>query len=76
MANESHGQAATALQLLADVSVDRRNELQHFDDDSAPFDSDDNNDVDVPIFDRFYEQGGSTALLEMTNFDPTSCLAI
>ena len=56
--------------------MDRRNELRQYDPDSDPFDSDENVDSDAPIFDRFYEQGGSAAILEMTNFDPTQFLGI
>ena len=76
MANVSHAQAATALQLLSDAAVDRRNELQQFEDDSDPNGSEENDDSDAPLFDRFYEQGGYVVVLEMPNFDPTQSSAI
>ena len=76
MTNVSQAQAATALQLLADAAVDRRNELRHYHDDSGLFDSDENIDSDAPIFDRFYQQGGSAAILERMNFDPIQFLGI
>ena len=50
--------------------MDCGNELRQYDDDSDHFDPDKSVDSNAPIFDRVYEQGGSAAILEMTNFDP------
>ena len=76
MATVIHAQAATAFRLFAIAHVHRRNELHQFEGDNYLFDSDENNDSDAPIFDRFYEQGGFETVLDMTNFELTKFLAV
>ena len=71
----SQSQAATALQLLADAAVERNNEIYRYEQDDAA-ETDEEADSESPTFDRFYEQGGSAAIIEMTNFDPTQFLGV
>ena len=71
----TQSQAATALQLLADAAVERNNEISRYEQDDAA-ETDEDVDSESPTFDRFYEQGGSAAIIEMTNFDPTQFLGI
>lgn len=56
-ANVSHAKAATALRLHAYEAVDQHNEPQKFENDSDPFDSDENNDSDAPILINFTSMG-------------------
>ena len=60
---------AQALQHLSTAAIDRRNELEEFDGVHLE-NSDEENGSDAPIFDKFYEEGGAAAILEMTNFSP------
>ena len=53
----SHAKAATALRLHAYEAVDQHNEPQKFENDSDPFDSDENNDSDAPILINFTSMG-------------------
>ena len=41
-----------------------------------PKNSDEENGSDAPIFDKFYEEGGAAAILEMTNFSPPQFVGI
>ena len=75
MACFSSHDAAQALQLLATASIDRRNELEAFEDE-RPEDSDEDNGTHAPIVDRFYEQGGAKAIVEMTKFNPAQFIGI
>ena len=61
MASFSSHDAAQALQLLSTAAIDRRNELEGFEDE-RPSDSDEENGTDAPLFDRFYDQGGERQL--------------
>ena len=55
MACFSSHNVAQAIQLLAIASIDRRNELDAFEN-KRPEDSDEDNGTDAPIVDRFYDQ--------------------
>ena len=71
----TQSQAATALQLLADAAVERNNEISRYEQDDGA-ETDEEVESELPTFDRFYEQAGSPAIIEMTNFDPTQFLGI
>ena len=71
----TQSQAPTALQLLADAAVERNNEISPYEQDDAA-ESDEKVVCESPTFDRFYEQGGSAAITEMTSFDLTQFLGI
>lgn len=65
MANITNSYAATALQLLADAALECQEEVRAFDEAPEVIDSDEEKTSDAPIFDQFYDQGGSTASVEM-----------
>ena len=68
-------EAAQTLQLLSTAAIERRNELELYD--TAPLeDTDEDNGTDLPIYDQFYDQGGSRAIVEMINFSPAQFLGI
>ena len=60
-----------ALNILADVAADRQNSLEQYPTRPHIADSDDEPDSQSPIFDQFYQRGGSSAILTLTNFTPT-----
>lgn len=68
--------ATRALNLLAEAAVEREQELQQYAAEPEQSDSDEETDSDMPIFDQFYEQGGSAAIVSMTNFDPQKLFQI
>lgn len=59
-----------ALRLLADAAADREHELNCYSAQPDNEDSDEDNGSDCPVFDKFYENGGSAAISAMTNFNP------
>lgn len=63
-------EAANALAQLAEVHDDRNAELNQYAANRDPVESDDENDSPTPIFDAFYNSGGSATILAMTNFTP------
>ena len=67
--------ATQALQLLSTAAIDRRNELELFEG-LYPDKSDEDNGSDAHFFDKFYEEGGAAAILEMTNFSPPQFVGI
>ena len=66
----TQSKAATALKLLADAAVERNNEISRYEQDDA-VKIDKEVDSESLMFEKLYEQGGSGAIVEMTNFDPT-----
>ena len=65
-----------ALQLLADAAVDREHEISKYSAEAENSDTDDDNDSDPPIFDQFYDRGGSAGIISMTNYTPDELLEI
>lgn len=59
--------AAHGLDILCDALEEREKDFQIYGI-SRPGDSDD--DAECPIFDSFYENGGSEAIMKMTHFSP------
>ena len=76
MANLTAYDATRDLRLLEDAAIERQTTLAEYDRASAPVESDDENDSDCPIFDLFYDSGGSRSIVKMTNFTPRKFLAI
>lgn len=70
MQSISAGDVTNALTLLADAASKHRDEITEYDAESDVPDSDDENDSTCPVFDSFYNDGGSGAILSMTNFPP------
>jgi len=60
--------ADSALKLLAQAAVDRENDLTAYDADPLLSSSDEECDSESPIFDAFYDGGGSQSIVQMTNF--------
>ena len=63
--------ATNALQVLTDVAAERQNGLEQFSVQPYLSDTDEEDDSESPIFDRFYESRGGRAIVSMINFDPT-----
>ena len=63
--------ASTALQLLADATVEREHGLNQYAAETEQSDADEDNGTNCPVFDQFYERGGASAIVSMTNFSPT-----
>ena len=61
--------AKNALRLLADAAVEREAVIDEYDIDPQKEDSDDEYAPTSPVFDKFYNAGGSEAITQMTNFD-------
>ena len=65
-----------ALQLLADAAVEREHEISKCSAEADNSDTDEDNDSDTPIFDQFYDRGGSAGIISITNFTPDEFLEI
>ena len=63
--------AANTLRLLADVAVERENDLEQFSSSPDQRSSDEETDSRSPLFDTFYNQGGAAAIVSMANYDPS-----
>ena len=61
--------AANALRLLAEAAVERNEDLEMYAAEPYLEDTDDENDSECPVFDTFYEQGGSSSIISVINFD-------
>ena len=62
--------ATVALQVLADAVVHRGQDISKYSAEAENSDPDVEIDSDTPIFDQFYERGGSARIISMTNFTP------
>ena len=69
MASITPERANKSLQTLAELAIERENELQNYSDPIPP-PSDDDNGTDAPIFDQYYNAHGSQGIVEMINCDP------
>ena len=65
----SGGDASTALQLLADASVEREHELNQYAAEPEQSDIDEDNGTSCPVIDQFYERRAAS-IVSMTNFSP------
>lgn len=64
MSNISNNNASAALRVLTDTAIERENQLSVFE--NAPdVESDDENDSSLPVFDAFYQSGGSRSIASM-----------
>ena len=59
----------TSLNLLAEAAENHQHDIEQHNPDKI-IDSDEENDSPAPLFDRFYIDGGSAAIKNMTNFSP------
>lgn len=66
----SRNNVTQALSLLAETAAEHLDAIEQYDPEPDCPDSDDDNDSSSPIFDKFYDSGGSGAILQMTNFTP------
>lgn len=71
MANADDIDAANGLNILADLSANREEELQNFNTTRDIESSDDEHDFPCPIFDRLYATAQTEAIRGMTNFTPS-----
>lgn len=62
--------AAQGLLLLAEAHDERESALEEYAPEPEQQDTDEENDSECPIFDSFYESGGSAGITKMINFDP------
>ena len=58
-----------SLKLLAEAADNHQHYIEQHNPDKI-IDSDEENDSPAPLFDRFYIDGGSAAIKNMTNFSP------
>lgn len=56
--------------LLSEAAGELENNLNEYPNEPEQIDTDEENGSECPIFDRFYESGGSSAIESMINFDP------
>ena len=61
--------AANALRLLAEAVVECNEDLDMYAAEPDLEDTDDDNDSECPVFDTFYEQGGSSSIISMITFN-------
>ena len=61
--------ANNALRLLADTAVEREAIIDEYDIDALKDDTDEEYASSSPVFDKFYNTGGSEAVIQITNFD-------
>lgn len=60
----------SSLILLENATDGRDQDISHYGIDPDGDDRDDENGTEGPIFDRFYDEGGSVEIMKMTNFNP------
>ena len=61
--------ANTALHLLSEVALQREEEISNYNIVPDQDESDNEADSPCPYFDQFFENGGTTAIIDMCNFD-------
>lgn len=64
------GDISKALRLLAEAAAERDVELRQYPTDAEKEDTDEEPDSECPLFDKFYDEGGGSAIQNMTNFSP------
>lgn len=67
---------AAALQMLGEQAAQRQEELEHFDELDSLSESDSGQQSDCPIVDKFFEENGNQAIMDMTNFTLNEILSI
>ena len=61
--------ASTAMNLLAESALNRDEEISNFNTTRDESESDNENYLRFPYFNQFYEQGGSSAMKDLCNFE-------
>ena len=61
---------ANSLSLLAEAAAAHREDIDQYQAESAAADSDEENGSQCPIFDMYYNNGGSASIISLTNFAP------
>ena len=61
---------ANALSMLAEAAASHREDIDRYDAEPEQVDSDDENDSQCPVFDMYYNNGGSASILSLTYFTP------
>lgn len=69
MAEFNTQDAGTALNLLADIALEREEDISNFNTSRDQNDSDEESDSSCPYFDKFFEEGGTQAISDMCNFN-------
>ena len=70
MNNFTENDAVSALNMLAEASLKREQDIATFSVVRDQDTSDDEVDSECPFFDQFYNQGGASAVKGMINFTP------